>query len=584
MVLLKLHFKCKGIVALGVLASLALIFPPTADAQLGQRGQPERVLFLIPQPAEPSDSALAIQFALEVRRRMDSKFRNKLTVISTEQVAEMLAESGYQPNAILGSADAERLARALRSDAFIVGDLRRSEVAPVVHLRMVDIGRSGLSGWVTVYGASGMEPKKWAEVAVDSLNSQVEAAEQSRECTARRDRGDFRGARERAERVFRVYPSHPSASLCAAVVLEATNAPADSQIAMYRRAATGDSLLAQAWERLGRLYQQQGDSLAAIDAFANQLMSRPSDRQLRLGLAAGYVTLGEHSRARTLIDEWLVDHPDEDEFLDLKVRACVEGGLWVCALEGLSAQYERNTELVGDTIFYATVIGAAQQVSDTEALLRWTGEAVQHAPNSVSLWRARANVFREAGMSDSVVTAYERILQLDPTDVTTRLGVAQAIIEGITIDTAVPLDTARLLRAGRYLDEVTSMSRDTAVLMNAAVLYYQPTAKMVQARMHLPIAVAWLEKALQNDVQRRLTEQANFFLGFGLMFQIFEFDKRVTASKSCSLVQQEARMIAKGKQALEIGAAVSRQTAQQFLQQYQAFEQRIPELRAAFCR
>ncbi len=580
----KPYFMSKVKIAIGVVATVTLVLPPIADAQFGQRRPTERILFLIPQPTNPTDTSLAVQYAHEVRRRMESKFRNKLTIISSDQIAEMLAESGYQPNAILGSADAERLARALRSDAYIEGDLRRNDVAPVVHLRMVDIGRSGLSGWITVYGESETQPKRFAEVTVDSLDMQVDAAEQARECTERRDRGDFRGARDRAERAFRVFPNHPSAALCAAVVMEATNAPPDSQIAMYQRAASGDSLLGRAWERLGRLYQQQGDSLAAIDAFASQLMARPGDRQLRLGLAAGYMTLGEHTRARTLLDEFLRDNPDDLEFLDLKVRACVEGELWVCALEALSAQYERTAELAGDTIFYATIIGAAQQVSDTDALLRWTGEAVQNAPNSVTLWRARANAYREAEMSDSVVTAYERILALDPRDVPTRLGVAQAITEGITIDTAVPLDTARLLHAGRYLDEVTAMSRDTAVLMNAAVLYYQPAAKMVQARMHLPIAVEWLEKALRNDVQRRLTEQANFFLGFGLMFQIFEFDQQVTESKSCALVQQEAQMVAKGKQALEIGASVSPQTARQFLQQYQAFEQRIPQLRAAFCR
>jgi tetratricopeptide (TPR) repeat protein len=572
------------LLTVGVAAAISFVFPPTVDAQFGQQRKTERVLVLIPNPLAPGDTTFAVQFANEVRRRMEGKFRNKLTVISTEQISEMLAESGYQPAAILGRADAERLARALRSDAYIEGDLGRGDLAPLVHLRMVDIGRSGLSGWVTVRGTAELDPKKLAEIAVDSLDPQVDAAEEARECTERRDRGDFRGARDRAERAFRLYPNHPSAALCAAVVMEAMNAPADSQVAMYRRAASGDSLLSRAWERLGRLYQQQGDSLKALDAFASRLLARPGDRQLRLGIAAGYMTVGQYSRARTLMDEWLLENPGDQEFLDLKVRACVEGELWICALDALGAQYRHDSALVGDTIFYATVIGAAQQIDNMDALLEWTGEAVRNAPTCVSCWRGRANAFREAGQSDSVIVAYERILELVPGDVATRLGAAQAIIEGITIDTTVVLDTARLLKAGQYLDQVAAMSRDTAVLMNAAVLYYQPTTKMVQYRMHLPIAIDWLEKALRNDVQNRLTEQANFFLGFGLMFQIFEFDQRVTESKSCSLVQQEAELVARGKRALEIGASVSPQTAQQFLQQYRTFEQRIPQLRAAFCR
>ncbi len=576
--------KTRLLMTVGAAVVMTAVIPQPAQAQFGQqRRQTERVLFLIPQPVTPGDSAFAVQYAHEARRRMEGKFRNKLTIISTEQIAEMLAESGYQSNAILGAADAERLARALRADAYLEGELRRND-APVLRLRMVDIGRSGLSGWVTVPAPAAADPKRLAELTADSLDPRVDAAEEARECTERRDRGDFRGARDRAERAFRMYPNHPSAALCAAVVMEATNAPADSQIAMYQRAATGDSLLTRAWERLGRLYQVQGDSLKALDAFASQLLARPGDRQLRLGIAAGYMTVGEYTRARSLIDEWLLENPGDAEFLDLKVRACVDGELWVCALDALSDQYDTNPELVGDSIFYLKVIGAAQQINDTDALLRWSGEAVQHTPGSVTLWRARANAFNEAGMTDSVVRVYERILELEPSDVPTRLAAARAIIEGITIDTLVPLDTAQLLKAGRFLDRVTAMSRDTAVLMNAAVLYYQPTTKMVQYRMHLPIAIDWLEKALQNDVQRRLTEQANFFLGFGLMFQVFEFDQRVTESKSCQLVQQEAEMVARGKRALEIGASVSPQSAQQFLQQYRAFEQRVGQLRAAFCR
>jgi tetratricopeptide (TPR) repeat protein len=578
------RFLPRSVLAAGVALATTALLPAPAAAQFGQqRQQLERVLFLIPVPASAADSAFAVQYAHEVRRRLESRFRNKLTVIPTDQVGDMLVESGYPRHAILGPADAERLARALRADAYLEGDLRRNDV-PTVHLHLVDIGRSGLTGWVSVRAAAGTDPRALAELTADSLEPRVSAAEEARECSDRRDRGDFRGARDRAERAFRLFPTHPAAALCAALVMEATNAPVDSQIAMYERAARGDSLNTRAWERLGRLYQQRGDSLQALDAFANQLLARPGDRQLRLGIAAGYMTVGRHERARELLDEWLATNPDDAEFRDLKVRACVEGALWHCALQALADQYERDSTKVGDTTFYGAIIGAAQAAGDTVALLRWSGEAVRHLPEWLPGLRAHASALSQMGLTDSAVAIYERILILEPSDVATRLVVARTLIEGLTIDTAVPLDTAQLLRAGRHLDRATAMSRDTSILMNAAVLYYQPTTRLVRFRMNLPLAIEWLEKALASDVLGRLREQANFFLGFGLMFQIFEFDSRVTASQSCELVAQEEAMVVRGKRALEIGRAVQPQTADQFLQQYRAFEQRIPELRRAFCR
>jgi hypothetical protein len=82
-----------------------------------------------------------------------------------------------------------------------------------------------------------------------------------------------------------------------------------------------------------------------------------------------------------------------------------------------------------------------------------------------------------------------------------------------------------------------------------------------------------------------LSEPVNFFLGLGLMFRIFEFDPQVTASESCALVEQEAEMIARGKQAMTLGAQISPQTANEILGRYRNMEARIPNLRRAYeCR
>ena len=168
------------------------------------------------------------------------------------------------------------------------------------------------------------------------------------------------------------------------------------------------------------------------------------------------------------------------------------------------------------------------------------------------------------------------------------------------IDTAVPLDTATLARGEYFLDiavEAARAANDTVVLMNLAVMYYEHGNKLVQARIEIPKAVEWLEKALENDVQRRLTEPASFFLGLGLLYRIFDFDPEIVEyadpqriqnlstddrDAACGLVEEEAAMVERGKEAMTIGASLSQQTADQFLGHYSNFEQRIPQLREAF--
>lgn len=574
----------------------------SASAQFGSReGPSERVLFLVPAPVNPEDAGYVAAVAEEVRERMESKFRNDVVTVGTEQVCRVLQESAYTCNAVLGAADADRLARALRADVYIVGLFWREEAGPMGRFRMVDIGRSGLSGWMTVAGTGDQSARDFARTVVDSLDNQVEAAERARRCSDKRDEGNFEDALRQAGRVFRDYPNHPSAAMCAEVSSEALQQPADSQIAYLRRAVAGDSLLTRGWERLGRLYQQKGDSLNALDAFTHQSRALPGDRQLRFGVIAGAITLREYESGRDLADEWLEANPEDVEVLQLKARACIEGGLWDCAMEALVQQYAADSGLHDEEIFYQQVLGAAEALGDVHAELEWSGRAVEHLPGSLTLWRAHATILGAAAedtifveeslrlqLGDSTIAVYEHILMMDSTDVRSALAASEFLLEGVVIDTAIPLDTARMFRGFAFLDHATSVasvSADTAVLMNAAVKYYQTGSELVQRRVQIAYAVELLEKAIEYDVLERLSVQGNFFLGLGLMFRIFEFDREVTATESCELVDQEADMIARGKAALTIGAEVAPAQSQQFLQQFEAFEQRVPQLRRAYeCR
>ncbi len=592
------------------LATALAVVPSSADAQLARRRATERLLFMIPQSQGEGDQEFVVEVASETRDELISRLRGQIITITSEDICRVLEESAYQCDVSLNPADAERLAQAMRSDAYVIGWMwRQEEDAPALRMRMVDVRRrTGLSGWTTVESGTNVGAVDFAQLVVDSLEHQMEAANWARECAEKRDRGDFDDAMERAQRAFAIYQNHPSAAMCAEVVSEVMGEPLENQIAYLLRAVRGDSLLDRAWERLGRLYRQQGDSVAALAAFANQSRAKPNDRQLRMGVIAGAITTAQFDVGRELADEWLEANPADLEMLQLKARACVEGGLWECALDALTAQYDIDSSLVGDSVFYQQIIGAAQSLGNTTAQLEWSGEAVLQVPESRSLLRAHATALvTEASTAsavaevetdrnradslaaaarvynDSAATVYELLLSMDPTDVRSALAGARVMLESMVIDTLTPLDTARLMRGGAFLDAaIQAAPQDTSVLMNAAVMYYQKGSALVQTRQVFDTAVDWLERAVQYDVLGRLTTQSNFFLGLGLMFKVFEFDPMVTESESCELVEEEARMIARGKQAMTIGAELSPGTAEQILGRFQTMEDRIPNLRQAY--
>lgn len=597
--------------ALAFGALLIGLVPSLAYAQR-RGGDEERVLFLAPLPAEPGESAYAVELADHVRRRMATRFRYKLRVLETDEICKMLAESGFGCGTILQPEDGERLANAMQSDGYIVSWLHLENQIPLLRMRLVDLKRSGLSGWTTARGAAGDPPRRFAEAVVDSLNNQIRASEYAQECIERRDRGEYRNALARAERAFEMYPNHPSTAICAAVALEAEGQPPDSQIVMYQRAVEGDSLSQRAWERLGRLRQAKGDSLGALEAFRVLARLNPDDRDRWRGILAGYIMVREYEQGQELADEWLTRNPDDLEFLQLKARACAEGGIWDCALDALAAQFDLDTSLARDTSFYALVLGAAQALGDRSAVLRWSREATEHFPDNVGYWvvhtgavRNRAEALEAAAeaaaqdtsgamespawladsaavYNDSLMVLYEKLLAFDPEDQRTRYALAKLVIDGLVIDTAVPLDTARLLWGEALLDTITGSTQDTALLMQSAVLYYQPAAALAQQRIDFSTALRLLDKALANDVMHRLTAPANFFVGFSLMFQVFEFDQQVLETESCDLVDQEEEMIDRAIEALTTGRELSPATADQMLEQLRPMKPRIADLRKAF--
>lgn len=568
---------------------LALVLPPLAArpaaGQLAVNRSSERVLFLVPQPQGGLDTAYAVELAEQVRRRLSTQMRHKLVVITDDQICQALTASGYPCDAILTAADADRLAGFLQADAYLFGRVWEQQSRPMARFRLVDNSRtSGLSGWTTVNGAAGDPPRAFAETIVDTLENQVRAAEYARECQERRNRGDFGDALERARRAYGMYPNHPSAALCAWVSSEAMGQPVDSQVRHLQRAVAGDSLNARAWERLGRAIQLTGDTLAALEAFVQQTLLQPNDRERRVGVILGAVSMGQFETAVNLADEWIERNPLDTEMVQIKLSACVEGEMWSCALATNEELGERDSTLLADSTYFQSMIGYAQSAGNIGAQLQWSYRGAARFPMSQSLLRAHAGALVALGMTDSVLSMYDRLLEIDSTDIRTSLAGAELLLADMTIrpDSIAPLDTAALLKGADYLRLLTAATQDTSVLLRAAVLYFSRGRELVSTSQLIPTAVEFLEHALRHDLQGRLAEQANFFLAYALVLRVFEFDREVIAAESCELVDEEAEMIQRGLEALQVGFDVAPEYAQRFRDQLQSFRDRIPQLRRAY--
>jgi tetratricopeptide (TPR) repeat protein len=600
--------------SLAVAVAIAGLMPAAAHAQLARSRSDQTVLVLWPcwngcgtsRQLAALDSVFAVQLGDQIREKLDAKERLRMRVVPRARICEILMGSGFRCPEPLDPANADRLADAMKTYAYMVGTLTRNS-NPTLHLRMVDQKKTGIAGWITIVADTSWKVDRFASVVVDSIDSHLRAAESVRDCYDRLDHNDLKGAREKVADAFKLYPNQPAAAMCLSRIFDAQHSPVDSIIFAFEKVVKGDSVNGKAWDRLAGAYQEKNDIQRAVEARTHQLEAQPENAGLRTQVAAGWIGLKQVQRGVDILDVGLQNNPLDGQALRIKQQACIDAQLWKCALSALTALYEADTTFLSDSVFYAKAFGAAQSVNDTAAMLKWSGLAVKHIPNSLTMWRARANALKTAGRSDSALVAYQHVLQYDTTDVGVTLIVVQGLVGGMVIDTVTPLDTGKLRTVDSYLTRVLVMSKDSVVRGSVGGLYANVGLRVAQTKKYDALSDSLMTKALAQGVRGPVYERLNFFLGLhtfqksiqggpgapGLPEQIQALGKTnppraLTAAENargCQLLSEELAAVAKIKPAMTAGRSVVPQAAATILGYMAQLETQAGQVKSFFkCR
>jgi tetratricopeptide (TPR) repeat protein len=556
-----------------------------AELQSQQERALDRILILTPSPEDPGDSSYVHEMTDFLRTRAQNKFRRKWHVIGRDVIEELFVTSGFPPNTIIGSEMVEQVGRSLQARGYMYGVLRRDGQTPYAIYRMVDLNRSGLSGWLRVQGQPGDPPRSFADRVADSLDNQVRAADYAKDCAARRDRSEFDRARDAVERAFRLYPNHPSSAICLSYVYQALQYGVDSVIFAYEKATKGDSLLFSAWEDLAREYVRAGDTLNAVGAYEKLLANDPSNIEIRRIVALGYFTAGDIQKASEVLDEGLRRDPGNMQFVRLKQRVCLEGEDWQCALETSELMYQMDSTLAGNMEFYQSIIGLAGTVGDTATMLKWYETALESDPESQQLLVPYAAVLEAAEGTDSAMFVYRKLRELNPTDIRYSVKVIEYEVGKFEIDTtaAVPIDTAELERLDSLLQDFAQTNQGNDQMETwVGGQYLSLTQKLAQSQLANEMTVEWAEKALSYDRVGALTAAGNFWLGYALFFITTAMDAQIMESQSCRAIDVYERNLQRTRQALTAGRSISAETVDNLMGYLQQLAERPAQFREYF--
>lgn len=588
-------------------AGLVVIAASAAPAQVALTQSQEKLLLLAPTVRAAAESATSVAVMDAARDKLASLVRYKVLVIPKPKMCEALQASGFPCDALLEESQGRLLARFFSADAFTSGVLERKGTALIARVHVVDIGGSGFAATFSEANGNLATPRALGEAIAARLSTIIRAGEHARDCTTQRQRGAFPRALDAARKAFAIEPNLAAAHLCIATVYEAQRMPPDSLIAAAWRAVKGDTLNATAWETIARQYQVKGDTLKAIDAFISQLSGEPGNTRLRLGIAQLLFQHKQYQRAVNVLEEGLASNPSDQAMIELKNRICIDGELWRCALDGLTHRAEVDSGVLADSTFLKTAIGAAQQLSDTQALLRYSHAAAQHFPKSASFWKTLGAAFDLAGRTDSATWAYRRSLAIDPSDLASTLLVAKSLVDGAVYDTAqahrlkILNDTAglralqkayadRLDTSKVYIDRAVASS-DTSMRMNAAVILLTAGSKLAQAQVY-DRAYAWLDQTLQLVAphtpvdtvgpRHQIRVNASFWFGLASLQTLSRPYQDMTKSKNCDQAKAINDRIVRAKAAIVLGARVHLPTANTLLTNLGQYEALMPKVKQAF--
>jgi tetratricopeptide (TPR) repeat protein len=368
--------------------------------------------------------------------------RYKVVVVPKAKLCEALGASGFGCDG--SSTSSRRAARAVPARRFTAGRLVANGTSLEARLRVFDIGSSGLAGAFTVSSATTTTPETLGEAVAQRLNVLVRAGENVRECTTQRQSGKLPRALQAARKALEADPRAASAHLCMILVYEAQRQPPDSLLAVANRVIAIDSMNATAWDTRRGVAQQKNDTTMWIGALRCR-----ADRALQRGAPARHraapYQMKQYDEGVSILDRGLATNPGDQAMNELRTRMCIDGAKWRCALDGLTVAAEQDTTLPHYTAWIRVVIGAAQQIPDTQAYVKWTGVAVRNFPGEYAFWKAHGSALDMGANPDSAIKAYERALAINPNDIGTGLLVAKSIVDNAVWDTSgVGRDTARL--------------------------------------------------------------------------------------------------------------------------------------------
>jgi tetratricopeptide (TPR) repeat protein len=389
------------------------------------------------------EPAAGVKLADEIRNRISNDFNIRtLMPVSKKDIDNTLVASGYRPDSALSANDIKELAKLVRGDEVIDGEVRKTPAGYRVHARLFlprDVGLS--QPLITVESNNLGDVAKQIVHEYDMARKQVPSVQ---ECEAQLRGQKIDLAAAAARKGVGSYQRATIARLCLANAYQSwKNGPdsaskpwKDSVLAVTNAILAIDPVNTMALRLQYGVYEAQNDQPKMTATLVKLMQADPTNAALVDQVIATLVTSGQADKAVPIIDSVVKANPGDPQYMRTRWLVLRAANRWKDAVAAGQA-YVAADPTAADSSYYQRLISDLASDSAYGKAAEAAAQAIAKYPRNAQLYLLKAQNERKAGQLDAAIQSLRKGLELDPKAPGANLLLAQMNVDTGKLDEAI---------------------------------------------------------------------------------------------------------------------------------------------------
>jgi predicted Zn-dependent protease len=439
------------------------------------------------------EPAAGVKLADEIRNRISSDFNIRtLMPVSKKDIDNTLVASGYRPDSALSPNDIKELAKLVRGDEVIDGEVRKTPTGYRVHARLFlprDVALS--QPLISVESNNLGDVAKQIVHEYDQARKQIPAVQ---ECENNLRAQKVDAAAASARKAIGSYQRATIARLCLANAYQSWKSGPDSNskpwkdsvLAVTNAITAIDPASTMALRLQFGVYEAQKDEAKQTQTLLKLMQADPSNTALVEQVIATLVNGGKANEAVPIIDSLVKANPGDPQYMRTRWLVLRAANRWKDAIAAGQA-YVAADPTAADSGYYQRLISDYASDSAYGKAAEAAAQAIAKYPRNAQLYLVKAQNERKAGQLDAAIQSLRKGLELDPKAPGANLLLAQLNADTGKLDEAVAAVKADVAA------DPTNKERDATFLLglgNQAFRAAQATKKSEDYQKAIPLLQA----------------------------------------------------------------------------------------------